>query len=68
MLNCDNSGKSLLYRNLFKGMINSHQINQDRYTIPFRTCRVKMIYDVMTEFQKYFDNPDKIGLRLQMYG
>jgi hypothetical protein len=24
-----------------------------------------MIYDCMSPFQKYFDNPDKIGMRLQ---
>ena len=62
MLNCDNSGKAM---QAIQGMINSQPINQDRYTIRSGHVVWKMIYDVMTEFQKYFDNPDKIGLRLQ---
>ena len=62
MLNSDSSGKAL---RAIQGLINSQPINQERYSIRSGADVWNMIYDSMPEFNKYFDNPDKIGLRLQ---
>lgn len=62
MLNCESSTKAM---QAIQGLINNQPHNQDRYTIRSGGVIWKTIYQVMEPFQKYFDNPDKIGMRLQ---
>lgn len=62
MLNCESSGKAM---QAIQGVINNQPHNQDRYTIRSGHVVWKAIYDCMPKFQHHFDNPDKIGLRLQ---
>ena len=40
-------------------------MNQLRWTFVSGKVVWQMIYDCMPPFQKYFDNPNKIGMRLQ---
>ena len=62
MLNCESSAKAM---QAIQGLINNQPHNQDRYTIRSGGVIWKTIYQVMEPFQKYFDNPNKIGMRLQ---
>lgn len=62
MLNSENSGKAI---KAIQSIINSQPIGQDKYTIRSGSVVWNMIYECMPEFHKYFDNPDRIGLKLQ---
>jgi len=62
MLNTETGEKAI---QAIQGLINAQPMNQLRWTFVSGKVVWQMIYDCMPPFQKYFDNPDKIGMRLQ---
>lgn len=60
MLNSETSGKAM---QAIQGIINAN--GSGYYSFKSGAIVWKLIYECFPEFQKYFDNPNKIGMKLQ---